>query len=42
MGDLSISTKETGEKLISAVLEDLTEIVLAIAKSEGAKTEEKV
>jgi creatinine amidohydrolase len=41
MGDPSISTKETGEKLISAVLEDLTKIVVAIAKSEGKETEER-
>lgn len=41
MGDPSAATKEAGEKLIAAVLDELTEIVVAIAKSEGMKHEEK-
>lgn len=40
MGDPSVATKETGEKLIAAVIEDLTEIVVAIGKSEGMHVEE--
>jgi len=41
MGDPSAATKEAGEKLIAAVLDELAEIVVAIAKSEGMKHEEK-
>ena len=41
MGDPSAATRESGEKLIAAVLDELTEIVVAIAKSEGMKHEEK-
>lgn len=41
MGDPSAATKEAGEKLIAAVLDELTEIVVAIAKSEGMKHEGK-
>jgi creatinine amidohydrolase len=41
MGDPSAATREAGEKLIAAVLDELTEIIVAIAKSEGMKREEK-
>jgi creatinine amidohydrolase len=41
MGSPKAATKETGTKLISAVLKDLTEIVVAIARSEGMKWEER-
>lgn len=36
-----IATKEAGEKIIGAVVDELTEIILAIAKSEGMTHEEK-
>ena len=42
MADPSCATAETGEKLMSTVLDDLTEIVVAIAKSEGLVPEEKL
>lgn len=37
-----IATKEAGEKIIEAAAGELTEIVLAIVKSEGLKHEEKL
>lgn len=37
-----VATKETGEKIIEAVVEELIEIVTAIAKSESITHEEKV
>lgn len=37
-----IATKETGEKIIAAVLDELTEIVVAIAKSESMPHEERM
>ena len=42
MADPSCATAETGEKLMSTILDDLTEIVVAIAGSEGVKPEEKL
>jgi creatinine amidohydrolase len=41
MGDPKAATKEVGEKLIDAVLQDLSEIVVAIARSERIKLEER-
>jgi creatinine amidohydrolase len=40
MADPSCATVETGEQLMSTVLDDLIGIVVAIANSEGAKPEE--
>jgi creatinine amidohydrolase len=42
MADPTAATAETGQKLIRAVVEDLTMIVLAIVKSEGVKVEERL
>ncbi len=42
MGDPSSATKETGEKYIAAVVDELTEIIVGIAKSEGMMHEEKL
>jgi creatinine amidohydrolase len=42
MADPSCGTAEAGEKYMSAVLDDLTDIVVAIAKSEEIKPEEKL
>ena len=42
MGDPSSATKETGEKYITAVVDELTEIIVGIAKSEGMMHEEKL
>jgi len=36
------ATKETGEEIVAAVVEELIEIVIAISKSEGIKHEEKL
>jgi creatinine amidohydrolase len=41
MGDPTAATLDTGNKLITAVLKDLSEIVVAIARSEGMKFEER-
>jgi creatinine amidohydrolase len=38
----SVATKETGEKIVEAVVDELIEIVLGISKSEGIGHEEKV
>jgi creatinine amidohydrolase len=42
MADPSSSTAETGEKFISAVLDEITAMVVAIIKSEGMKVEERL
>jgi creatinine amidohydrolase/Fe(II)-dependent formamide hydrolase-like protein len=42
MADPTAATAETGEKLIRAVVDDLTTIVLAIVQSEGVKVEERL
>jgi len=42
MGDPSAATGETGEKYIASVVDELTEIIVSIAKSEGMTHEEKL
>jgi creatinine amidohydrolase len=42
MADPSAATAETGEKLISDVLDEITAMVVAIIKSEGVKVEERL
>ncbi|MBA7560020.1 Creatinine amidohydrolase [subsurface metagenome] len=35
MGDPTVATKETGEKIVSAVVDDLTKVIVEIVESEG-------
>jgi creatinine amidohydrolase/Fe(II)-dependent formamide hydrolase-like protein len=42
LADPRFGTAESGEKLVSAVLDELKEIVVAIAKSEEVKPEERL
>ena len=35
MGDPTVATKETGEKIVKAVVDDLAEIIVEVVKSEG-------
>ena len=40
--DPNVATKETGEKFIAAVIDELAEIIVGIAKSEGMTHEDRV
>jgi len=42
LGDLSAVSKETGEKYIAAVVDELAEIVVHMAKSEGMRHEDRL
>ena len=35
MGDPTVATRETGEKIVKAVVDDLAEITVEVVKSEG-------